>query len=116
MVTRIGAQQAAQRAGTSARKAARTVRTSATRAASGILGLAGERMSKVDTAWLRMDCESNLMLIVGVWTLSPGIFHQDLCERVQERLAYTQRTARRDNRVHDYLLRGLVSHGHCRRA
>ena len=46
MVTRIVAQEAALRAG----KAAKAVRESATRAASGILGLAGERMTKVDTA------------------------------------------------------------------
>ena len=28
-------------------------------------------MSKVDTAWLRMDSDTNLMLIVGVWVLRP---------------------------------------------
>ncbi|WP_435520874.1 wax ester/triacylglycerol synthase family O-acyltransferase [Caenimonas aquaedulcis] len=43
-------------------------------------------MTKVDTAWLRMDSPSNLMMIVGVWTLRPRIRHADLCERVQERL------------------------------
>ncbi len=75
MVTRITAQQAARRAGTTARKAA-----------SGVLGLTGERMTKVDTAWLRMDSPSNLMMIVGVWTLKPGIRWEDLCQRVQERL------------------------------
>ncbi|MEJ8835263.1 wax ester/triacylglycerol synthase family O-acyltransferase [Ramlibacter sp. AN1133] len=48
--------------------------------------LAGESMSKVDTAWLRMDSASNLMLIMGVWTLRPGIGWRDLCRRVQERL------------------------------
>ncbi|RZI91869.1 MAG: wax ester/triacylglycerol synthase family O-acyltransferase, partial [Rubrivivax sp.] len=50
------------------------------------LGLEGERMSKVDTAWLRMDSPSNLMMIVGVWILRPGIAHDALCERVRERL------------------------------
>eukprot|EP01034_Spumella_vulgaris_P011787 gene11788-14999_t len=49
-------------------------------------GLSGERMSKVDTAWLRMDSHSNLMMINGVWTLSPGITWEALCERVQQRL------------------------------
>jgi diacylglycerol O-acyltransferase len=39
---------------------------------SGALGLHGERMSKVDTAWLRMDTASNLMMIVGVWVLQAG--------------------------------------------
>jgi diacylglycerol O-acyltransferase / wax synthase len=43
-------------------------------------------MSKVDTAWLRMDSQSNLMMINGVWTLSPGITWEALCERVQQRL------------------------------
>ena len=56
------------------------------RAATGMLGLSGERMSKVDTAWLRMDSDSNLMMINGVWTLAPGITWEALCERVQQRL------------------------------
>jgi WS/DGAT/MGAT family acyltransferase len=54
--------------------------------ASNILGLQGERMTKVDTAWLRMDSPSNLMVIVGVWTLRPSIRYEDLCNRVEERL------------------------------
>ena len=45
-----------------------------------------ERMSKVDTAWLRMDSPDNLMLIVGVWTMQPAVRYEDLCRRVQERL------------------------------
>ncbi|AMO25456.1 diacylglycerol O-acyltransferase [Ramlibacter tataouinensis] len=51
-----------------------------------ILGLAGERMTKVDTAWLRMDSPGNLMMILGFWTLRPGIGYEALCERVRERL------------------------------
>ena len=47
---------------------------------------AGENMSKVDTAWLRMDSASNLMMIVGVWTVRPAIRWRELCARVQERL------------------------------
>ena len=86
MVTRIVAQQVAGQATRRARKAARAVGKGATRAASGVLGLAGERMSKVDTAWLRMDSPSNLMMIVGVWTLKPGIAYDELCQRVEERL------------------------------
>jgi diacylglycerol O-acyltransferase / wax synthase len=58
----------------------------ARKAATGILGLTGERMSKVDTAWLRMDSPSNLMEIIGVWTLEPAIRYEDLCRRVEERL------------------------------
>jgi WS/DGAT/MGAT family acyltransferase len=86
MVTRIVATEVARRAGTRARKTARAVQSHATRAATGMLGLAGERMSKVDTAWLRMDSPSNLMVIVGVWTLKPGISYDELCKRVEERL------------------------------
>ena len=52
----------------------------------GSLSLRGERMSKVDTAWLRMDGEANLMMITGVWLLQPGVDYEALCQRVQERL------------------------------
>ena len=45
-----------------------------------------ERMSKVDTAWLRMDSDHNLMMIIGVWTLRPRVSYEALCKRVQERL------------------------------
>jgi WS/DGAT/MGAT family acyltransferase len=44
--------------------------------------IASERMSRVDTAWLRMDNEVNLMMIVGVWLLQPGLDYEKLCERV----------------------------------
>ena len=50
------------------------------------LGPSSERMSKVDTAWLRMDTEANLMMIVGVWSIRPGITLAALRERVAERL------------------------------
>jgi len=50
------------------------------------VGLMSERMSKVDTAWLRMDTEANLMMIVGVWSIRPGITLTALRERVAERL------------------------------
>jgi diacylglycerol O-acyltransferase / wax synthase len=86
MVTRIVAQEVASQATQSARRAAKAVRKNASRAASGMLGLTGERMTKVDTAWLRMDSPSNLMMIIGVWTLTPGIKHADLCQRVEDRL------------------------------
>ena len=88
MVTRIFAEQVA-------REAARAVRDNFRDAVNGTLGLSGERMSKVDTAWLRMDTASNLMMIVGVWVLRPGIHHPALCARVEERLLkyprFTQR-------------------------
>ncbi|MFN3295596.1 wax ester/triacylglycerol synthase domain-containing protein, partial [Caldimonas sp.] len=45
-----------------------------------------QRMSRVDTAWLRMDTEANLMLIVGMWRLRPRITLQALRERIEQRL------------------------------
>jgi WS/DGAT/MGAT family acyltransferase len=42
-----------------------------------------ERMSRVDTAWLRMDTEANLMMIVGVWLVEPTLSLADLRERVE---------------------------------
>jgi diacylglycerol O-acyltransferase / wax synthase len=45
-----------------------------------------ERMSRVDTAWLRMDNDVNLMMIVGVWLLQPAIAYETLCERVADKL------------------------------
>lgn len=47
---------------------------------------APERLSRVDTAWLRMDTPANLMMIVGVWRLHPGLDREALAARVQERL------------------------------
>jgi len=48
-------------------------------------------MSRVDTAWLRMDSDVNLMMIVGVWLLRPAIRHDVLCERIRERLLKYER-------------------------
>ena len=48
--------------------------------------LAIERMSRVDTAWLRMDNSVNLMMIVGFWLLSPGVPLDALRERLQDKL------------------------------
>ena len=59
---------------------------SALQSVAGVLGLEGERMSKVDTAWLRMDSDTNLMMIVGVWILRPGITREALAQRVQDKL------------------------------
>ncbi len=50
-----------------------------------------QRMSRVDTAWLRMDNDVNLMMIVGVWLLQPGITHAQLCERVEGKLLKYER-------------------------
>ena len=79
MVTRVTAQAVGK-------KVAQKVQKNVTRAVSGTLGLSGERMSKVDTAWLRMDCDANLMMIVGVWQLSPGVKYAAVCERIENSL------------------------------
>ena len=50
-----------------------------------------QRMSRVDTAWLRMDSDVNLMMIVGVWLLRPGITHEQLCERIEDKLLAYER-------------------------
>ena len=47
---------------------------------------AAQRMSRVDTAWLRMDNDVNLMMIVGVWLLQPALEYDQLCARVAEKL------------------------------
>jgi diacylglycerol O-acyltransferase / wax synthase len=91
MVTRIIAQKTAS----SAQQAAKVVQKNVERAVAGTLGLSGERMTKVDTAWLRMDSPQNLMMIVGVWVLQPGISHAALCERVQDRLLKYRRFGQR---------------------
>jgi len=48
--------------------------------------VASSRMSRVDTAWLRMDNDVNLMMIVGVWLLTPAITLDALRERVSDKL------------------------------
>ncbi len=68
------------------RNAAKSVQKNVTAAVMGALGQKGERMSKVDTAWLRMDSSSNLMMIVGVWVTQPGLPLADLKQRVEDRL------------------------------
>ena len=45
-----------------------------------------ERMSKVDTAWLRMDSPSNLMIILGVWLIKPGVSYEAARDRIEERM------------------------------
>ena len=104
MVTRVTAKNVADKARTPAskttgsampaakkvvrrtRKAAEAVQRNVADAVIGTLGLNGERMSKVDTAWLRMDSSSNLMMIVGVWVTKPGLPLADLKQRVEDRL------------------------------
>ncbi|MBA3058075.1 MAG: wax ester/triacylglycerol synthase family O-acyltransferase [Gammaproteobacteria bacterium] len=52
-------------------------------------------MSKVDTAWLRMDSPSNLMMIVGVWIIKPTVSYAQVCQRIQERLLQYPRFGQR---------------------
>ena len=52
---------------------------------------AERRMSRVDTAWLRMDNDVNLMMIVGVWLLTPAITLAALRERIETRLLKYER-------------------------
>lgn len=44
----------------------------------------------------------------------PGVVTQEVFDRVQVKLSDNQQMSSRNNKVHDYLLRGLVSCGHCR--
>jgi WS/DGAT/MGAT family acyltransferase len=50
-----------------------------------------QRMSRVDTAWLRMDNDVNLMMIVGVWLLTPAITLATLRARIQDKLLKYER-------------------------
>ncbi len=59
------------------------------------MSAAAERMSRVDNAWLRMDNEVNLMMIVGVWLLEPAIGYEALCERIADRLLHYPRFRQR---------------------
>jgi WS/DGAT/MGAT family acyltransferase len=55
------------------------------------LSIARERMSRVDTAWLRMDNDANLMMIVGDWLLRPAVAYESLCARVETKLLQYER-------------------------
>ena len=60
---------------------------------------AAERMSRVDTAWLRMDNDVNLMMIVSVWLLTPTVALHAVRERVRDKLLQYGRF--RQKVVHD---------------
>ena len=89
------ARKRVRRAGAQAARAAQSVPGEVQRAVSGTLGLQGERMSKVDTAWLRMDSDHNLMMIVGVWVLKPSVGYAAVCEKIESRLLKFQRFTQR---------------------
>ncbi|MBS7809144.1 wax ester/triacylglycerol synthase family O-acyltransferase [Variovorax sp. PCZ-1] len=84
----IVARQAADAGQTAAvaGKAAAKVGQNMQNAVGGTLGITGERMTKVDTAWLRMDTNENLMMIVGVWVMRPPVKLAAMQERVKEKL------------------------------
>jgi site-specific DNA recombinase len=44
----------------------------------------------------------------------PAVVSQEVFEQVQEKLSHNQQSALRNNKAYNYLLRGLVSCGHCR--
>ncbi len=83
MVTRVNPKYAEQNGRSTD---AHSMQETLSHAVAGALGIYGERMSKVDTAWLRMDSPSNLMMIVGVWVVKPKLRYADLRQRVEERL------------------------------
>src|SRR5256885_1929813 len=66
-------------------------REETTRGDNPMLAPTDERMSRVDTAWLRMDNDVNLMMIVGVWLLTPAITRAALEERITDKLLKYQR-------------------------
>jgi len=63
--------------------------------------MAAERMSRVDNAWLRMDNDVNLMMIVGVWLVTPRVGYDAVCQRIADKLLKYDRF--RQKVVHDTL-------------
>jgi diacylglycerol O-acyltransferase / wax synthase len=57
--------------------------------------MAREKMSMVDTAWLRMDSESNLMMIVGIHVFDTPVAFSKLQALVTERLLKFRRFKQR---------------------
>ena len=62
---------------------------------------AAHRMSRVDTAWLRMDNDVNLMMIVGIWLLATPVSINAVRARVVDKLLKYERFRQRV--VHDTL-------------
>ena len=57
--------------------------------------MAREKMSSVDTAWLRMDSSRNLMMIVGVWVFGGRLAYEDMARLLEERLLVYRRFRQR---------------------
>ena len=67
--------------------AARLVQDNMSKTAAALAAVpGGERMSKVDRAWMRMDSPTNLMMIVGFWILKPRLDYETVCQRIEDRL------------------------------
>ncbi|MCC6851258.1 MAG: wax ester/triacylglycerol synthase family O-acyltransferase [Rubrivivax sp.] len=48
-------------------------------------------MSRVDTSWLRMDSDVNLMMIVGVWMVAPKVKLEEVRRRYADKLLKYER-------------------------
>ncbi len=83
---RVMARQVGAAATEAALHLARVMQDNVSKTASGVMGQDGERMSKVDRAWLRMDSPNNLMMIVGFWILKPRVDYETVCQRIDERM------------------------------
>jgi len=83
---RLLARQVGAAATDAALHVARLMQENVSKTAGGVMGLHGERMSRVDRAWLRMDSPSNLMMIVGFWILKPRVDYEAVCQRIRERM------------------------------
>jgi WS/DGAT/MGAT family acyltransferase len=87
--------------------------------------MAAERMSRVDTAWLRMDSDVNLMMIVGVWLLAPSVGYEAVCRQVADKLLEYDRFRQKvvqdplgalwvpddDFDIHRHVVRETLPHG-----
>jgi site-specific DNA recombinase len=62
------------------------------------------------TSWRYVEqAPEHWMLVTKV----PALVSEEQFEQVKEKLSHNQRCARRNNKAHDYLLRALLSCGHC---
>lgn len=97
MVTRVIAKKVAEKATKKPahQRAGKVIQNNASKPVSDVPGLTSERMSKVDTAWLHMDSPMNLMVIVGVWIIKPGVSYPAVCQRLEERLLQYPRFGQR---------------------
>jgi len=78
-----------------------------------------EAMSKVDTAWLRMEEPTNLMMITGVIGLGPDASYQRLVDTVRTRFMafrrFRQKAVTTNSGAHWEIDEDFDLHGHVRR-